>query len=210
MASPESRARTRLGHLLTKIASGAPAPASGSAAAAVVAAAAALLQKVAVRSEGRWSGAAAAHQRAEAMRLRAEELVELDSLAFLEFMAAIRSGGDVEDARARTIEVPDEIRALATEVAKLARELERRGNPNLHADSVAAGILARAAAETAAMLVDVNVKGGSSARARPPAAPVPSGGRRRARAQSSGTARPSRPRTSRGSRSAGAGRRSGS
>jgi len=38
LATPESRARQRLGYLLGKIASGEPAPASGSAAATVVAA----------------------------------------------------------------------------------------------------------------------------------------------------------------------------
>src|SRR5207253_3408439 len=78
LSSPETRARARLGHLLSEIASNAPAPASGSAAAAVVATAAALLQKVALRSPA-WPEAAAAHSRAEALRLRAEELIELDS-----------------------------------------------------------------------------------------------------------------------------------
>ena len=76
MAPIDPRARARLGYLLSKIASGAPAPASGSAAAAVVATSAALLQKVALRSQGRWNGAEDAHQRAEALRTRAEELIE--------------------------------------------------------------------------------------------------------------------------------------
>ncbi|TMD79035.1 MAG: cyclodeaminase/cyclohydrolase family protein [Chloroflexi bacterium] len=159
MASPDARARTRLGYLLSKIASGAPAPASGSAAAAVVATAAALLQKVAIRSP-KWSGAEGAHSRAEALRLRAEELIELDSLAYLAFVEAVRSGHGVEAARQKTIDEPTEIAGSAAEVLRLAHELETNGNPNLRADAAAAAILARAAAATAEMLVQVNESAG--------------------------------------------------
>src|SRR5207302_4297182 len=80
----KSPVRARLDHLLTEVASAAPAPASGSAAAAVVATAAALLQKVALRSKSRWTGATDAHDRAQAIMVRAEELIELDTLAFPE------------------------------------------------------------------------------------------------------------------------------
>jgi formiminotetrahydrofolate cyclodeaminase len=200
-ATTESLARRRLSYLLNKIASGEPAPASGSAAAAVVATAAALLQKVAIRTKS-WPGAGAAHARAEALRLRAEELIELDSLAFLDFVAALRSGQDVEAARKRTIDVPKEIAGAAAAVVDLAHELELKGNPNLRADAVAASILAQAAGTTAAMLVQVNE---SPARR---GAPGPAGGRGRAPARSPGSDRPSRPRTSRAVRSAGASPRS--
>ncbi|TMC37664.1 MAG: hypothetical protein E6J28_07400 [Chloroflexi bacterium] len=204
MASPESQARLRLGYLLSKIASGAPAPASGSAAAAVVATAAALLQKVAIRSQ-RWPGSGATHSRAEALRLRAEELVELDSIAYLTFVDAVRSGSEVEAARARIIEVPREIAAAAAEVAGLARDLEANGNRNLKADAQAAAILARAAARTAEMLVRVNES------ARPRAARGPAGDRGRAPARSRGSDRQSPPRTARDDRSArSADRRQGS
>ncbi len=206
MATAETRARTRLSYLLKKIASGAPAPASGSAAAAVVATAAALLQKVALRSGKRWSGAAAAHDRAEALRLRAEELIELDSLAYLEFVEAVRAGSSVELARKKTIDVPMEIASLATEVVDLAHTLESEGNPNLRADAAAAAILAQAAATTAAMLVTVNVTAGASASAGPRGAPGPEGDLGRVQARSPDSDRRSRPRTARGGRSAAAAR----
>jgi formiminotetrahydrofolate cyclodeaminase len=106
----------RFGRLLEALASAEPAPASGSAAAAVVAVSAALLQKVALRSPT-WSGAARAHSRAEALRLRAEELIELDSIAFLHYLDAIKSGDGVEAARQKTVDVPREIASRAAEVA---------------------------------------------------------------------------------------------
>lgn len=183
MATPESRARTRLSYLLSKIASGAPAPASGSAAAAVVATAAALLQKVAIRTKS-WPGAEAAHSRAEALRLRAEELIELDSLSYLAFVEAVRSGDGIEAARRKTIEVPREIAASAAEVVALARDLEANGNPNLRADAAAAAILAQAAGTTAEMLVEVNESAGR------PGAPGRGDGPGRAPARSRGSGRP--------------------
>jgi len=182
LATTDSQARKRFAYLLKKIASEAPAPASGSAVAAVVATSAALLQKVALRSEELWSGAAGAHARAAAMRARAEELVELDSLAYLEFMEAMRAGHNVETARQKTIDIPMEIASLAAEVVALAHVLESNGNPNLKADAAAAAILAQAAATTAAMLVTVNVSAGR------PGFPGPGGGRGRAPARSPGFA----------------------
>ncbi len=224
MATPESRARQRLSYLLGKIASGAPAPASGSAAAAVVAASAALLQKVAIRSD-KWSGAESAHQQAEDLRLRAEELIELDSVSFLEFVAAQRSGTNVASAREKTIDTPLEIARAGASVVELARLLEKNGNRNLMADSVAASILARAAVATAAMLVEVNlvsssedvrlaevrrlVRAVSESDGRP-AAPGRAGDSGRGRARSGDTDRQSGPRTSRGGPSGHAGGRPGS
>jgi len=213
VTTPEPHPGADLGALLTRMASAAPAPASGSAAAAVVATSAALLQKVARRSETRWAGATAAHRRAEALRLRAEELTELDSQAYLDFVEASRSGRDVDAARQKTIDVPIEIASVAAEVLALARDLESNGNPKLRADAAAAAIFAEAAQKAAAMLILVNViDGGGPASGSPPrpAAPGPADGRDRARARSRGSDRPSRPRTARGARSGSAARRPGS
>src|SRR2546430_15100 len=146
--------------------------------------AAALLQRVALRSPA-WPEAAAAHSRAEALRLRAEELIELDSLAFLAFLEAVRSGGDVEAARQQTIDVPTEIARSAAEVVRLAHDLESKGNPNLRADATAAAILAEAAARTAEMLVRVNESAG------PRAARVRAGGPGRAPGRSRDSGPPS-------------------
>jgi formiminotetrahydrofolate cyclodeaminase len=70
----------------------------------------------------------------------------------------VRSGRDVDAARERTIEVPLDIVRSAAEVVGLADQLASHGNPNLRADAVVAAILATAAAESAAMLIAVNVE----------------------------------------------------
>ncbi len=142
--------------LIVGLASSAPAPASGSATAAVVAAAAALLQKVARLSTKQWPEASEAHTRAERLRLRSEELIQEDSLAYLAFVGAVRTGEDVARARARTIEIPLEIVRAAAEVAELAEQSASSGNPKLRPDAVVAAMLAGAAAESAAYLVGVN------------------------------------------------------
>jgi methenyltetrahydrofolate cyclohydrolase len=146
-----------LGYLLSKIASGAPAPASGSATAAVVAVAAALLQKVTKLSGKQWPEAAEMHGRAERLRLQSEELIEQDSIAYLDYVEAVRSGQGVAGAQARTIQIPLEIARAAAEVAALAEQSASLGNPKLRADAVVAAMLASAATEAAAYLVAVNV-----------------------------------------------------
>jgi formiminotetrahydrofolate cyclodeaminase len=192
-----------LGHLLSKIASAEPAPASGSAAAAVVAAAAALVQKVAKLSAKQWPQAAEIDGRAERLRLSAEELVTEDSIAYLAYLKAVRSGRDVSSAQARTVAVPLEIVRVAAEVAALAEQSASSGNPRLRADAVVAAMLASAAAEAAAFLIAVNLDdaadarleeaqrlaGEASARLRSPGAPGSSGGPGRGRARSSGNRR---------------------
>jgi formiminotetrahydrofolate cyclodeaminase len=146
-----------LSYLLSKIASAEPAPASGSAAAAVVATAAALVQKVARLSGKRWPEASDVHARAEELRLHAEELIERDSVAYLAFVEAVRSGQNVAAAEGQTIEVPLEIVRAAAEVAALAERSASSGNPKLRPDAVVAAMLASAAAEAAAFLVAVNL-----------------------------------------------------
>jgi formiminotetrahydrofolate cyclodeaminase len=155
----------RLGDLLSKIASPAPAPASGSAIAAVLAAAAALVQKVTKLSGKQWPEAAEMHERAERLRLQSEDLIEQDSLAYLDFVEAVRSRRGVAGAQARTIQIPLEIVRAAAEVAALAEQSASLGNPKLRADAVVAAMLAGAAAEAAAYLVAINI--GETADVRP-------------------------------------------
>jgi formiminotetrahydrofolate cyclodeaminase len=97
------------------------------------------------------------HERAERLRLQSEDLIEQDSLAYLDFVEAVRSGEGVAGAQARTIQVPLEIVRAAAEVAALAEQSASLGNPKLRADAVVAAMLASAAAEAAAYLVGVNV-----------------------------------------------------
>jgi formiminotetrahydrofolate cyclodeaminase len=96
-------------------------------------------------------------ERAERLRLYSEELIEKDSLAFLAYLEAVRSGQDVAGAQATTIEIPLEIVRAAAEVAALAEQSASHGNQKLRADAVVAAMLASAAAEAAAFLVAVNL-----------------------------------------------------
>jgi methenyltetrahydrofolate cyclohydrolase len=146
------------------------------------------------------------HERAERLRLQSEELIEQDSLAYLDFVEAVRSGRGVPGAQARTIQIPLEIVRAAAEVAALAEQSASLGNPKLRADAVVAAMLAAAAAEAAAYLVAVNLNeaadggrmgetadarldearrlaGEASARLRPPGARGSAGGPGRGRAR---------------------------
>lgn len=195
----------RLGRLLEAIASKEPAPASGSASAAVVATAAALLEKCARLSARTWDGSAEAHGLAHSLRLHAEELVEKDVQAYLGYVAATRSGAGLASALSMTVDVPLEIVRAAAGASELADRLAAHGNPRLRADAVAAAILAGAAAQTATMLIRVNLPPASrdrrlvearrlaraaSERARRLDAPARPGGRDRAPGRPADTHRP--------------------
>ena len=123
----------------------------------MVAAAAALLEKSARLSGKQWDGAAAALERAHALRVQSFELIEEDAQAYLAFVDAVRSQQDVERAHARTVDVPLRMTRAAAEVADLAVQLANHGNPNLRADAVVAATLAAAAAESGLTLIAVNV-----------------------------------------------------
>jgi formiminotetrahydrofolate cyclodeaminase len=152
--------------LLEKIASREPAPASGSACGAVVAAAAALVEKSANLSTKQWDGAARALEQARALRLASFELIEEDAQAYLEFVEVVRAAKGLERAQsqeavavahARTIDVPLRMTRAAADVAELAVQLAQHGNPNLRADAVVGATLAAAAAESGALLIEVNL-----------------------------------------------------
>lgn len=141
-------------------------PAGGSATAAAVAMAAALLEKAAVLSLTHWSGAAGAGERAHRLRLRAEELLEEDAHAYLDFVEALRAAkGMSGEARARavrpahskTVEVPLAIVRSGAEVVDIAAMLAAHGNHNLRADAIVAATLAAAAADAGAGLMAVNL-----------------------------------------------------
>ena len=169
----------------------------------MAATAAALVQKVARLSGKQWADAAQVHERAERLRLHSEELIEKDSLAYLAYVDAVRSGVDVDRAEAATIEIPLEIVRAAAEVAALAERSAASGNPKLFADAVVAAMLASAAAQSAAFLVAVNLDDSkdarvkearrlaleASARLRSPAARGSAGGPGRGRARSADSRR---------------------
>ena len=155
-------------------------------------------------STKQWPEAGEVHTRAERLRLRAEELIGEDSLAYLAFMEAMHTGVGVASAQARTIEIPLEIVRAAAEVAEMAERASSLGNQKLRADAVVAAMLAAAAAESAAYLVGVNLgetadvrldearrlASEASARLRSRGARGSSSGPGRGRARSAGSRRP--------------------
>jgi formiminotetrahydrofolate cyclodeaminase len=111
-------------------------------------------------------GDGAVAERADELRAAAAPLADADAAAYEAFLAATRRPRDepgraeaVERTRAETIAVPVVIADVAGEVAGLAADLVRNGNPSLRSDAAAAVHLAAGAAATAAELLAANVKG---------------------------------------------------
>jgi formiminotetrahydrofolate cyclodeaminase len=139
------------GELLDRIGERTPAPASGSVAAFACALAAALVELVA-----RFSEDDAALARALELRARLLVLADDDAAAYADFM---RTRSD--DDRARTIAVPLAVAEAATETAEIAERLAEHGRPSTAGDALVAAELARAAARSATLLVELNRDNGS-------------------------------------------------
>ena len=136
----------RVGEFLAALGERTPAPASGSAAALTGAFAAALVELAA-----RFADDEAAITRAKALSTRLTQLADEDAAAYTTFMET-RS----EEARRRTIEVPEEIAAKADEVERLARHVRAQLTSSVAGDAEAAEELARAAARVARRLAELN------------------------------------------------------
>ncbi|MGH8990541.1 MAG: cyclodeaminase/cyclohydrolase family protein [Acidimicrobiia bacterium] len=160
-----------LSRFLELVASDQPTPsggsvAAGSAAATTVALAAALVAMVGRLSGKQLDEAPAIVAGAESLLRRALALADEDATAYGEVRAAYARPKEADpDGRRRQIrqaferatEVPLEITHLASETAAAASRLLQDGNPNLEGDAVTAVLLARAAAQAAATLVELNV-----------------------------------------------------
>ena len=139
-------AHVSIAQFLAAVGDRTPAPASGAALAVTAALAAALVELTA-----RFSDDADALAEAERRRLRALELADEDAEAYAAYLRERTA-----DTHERTIAVPQEIAETAAAVAQLAERLEREGNPRLTGDAIAARLLAGAAEEGAARLVELN------------------------------------------------------
>jgi formiminotetrahydrofolate cyclodeaminase len=136
----------RVGAFLEALGARTPAPASGAAAALTGAFAAALVELAA-----RFADDEAVVTRARALSSRLTQLAEEDGAAYTAFM---ESRG--EEARRRTIEVPNEIAANAGEVEQLARKVRAQLTSSVAGDAEAAEELARAAGRVARRLAELN------------------------------------------------------
>lgn len=115
------------------------------------------MEKSARLSQKHWDAAAGALERAQALRAESFGLIEEDAQAYLAFVEAVRSQQGIDAAHARTVDVPLRMIRAAAEVAELAVQLARHGNPNLRADAVVGATLAAAAAESGLILIEVNL-----------------------------------------------------
>ena len=136
----------RIGEFLVALGERTPAPASGAAAALTGAFAASLVELAA-----RFAVDEAAVTRAKVLSTRLTQLADEDAAAYAEFMET-RS----EEARRRTIDVPEEIAANADEVERLAGQVGAQLTSSVAGDAEAAGELARAAARVARGLAELN------------------------------------------------------
>ncbi len=157
------------GRLLELVASEEPTPAGGSAAAAVAALAAALVAKVGRLSIKQLDDAPAIVAEADSLLRQSLALADEDARVYGEVRSAYALPKDVDpegrrrrirEALERATDVPLEITHVASEAAVLASRLVQHGNPNLEGDAVTAVLLARAAAQGSATLVEINVRMG--------------------------------------------------
>ena len=152
--------------LLDEIAAEGRTPGGGSAAALVTAIAAGLLAKVARSSRETWPEAVGIAAQADCLRDRATPLAQADAEYYEAALQARAETGAEEGERrdfalgrayAKAAEPPLQIARAANDVAQLAIEIARSGNPALRADAVTAALLAAGAASSAAELVAVNL-----------------------------------------------------
>jgi formiminotetrahydrofolate cyclodeaminase len=136
----------RVGEFLAALGERTPAPASGAATAVTAAFAAGLVELAA-----RYAGDEATVTRAKALATRLVQLADEDAEAYTTF---IESGSD--EARRRTIEVPEEIAKHADEVERLARQVGAELTSSVVGDAEAAAELAVAAARVARRLAELN------------------------------------------------------
>jgi methenyltetrahydrofolate cyclohydrolase len=108
-----------------------------------------------------------AFARAGRLRARALELATIELHAYEPVLEALRLPREdpdrarrVEEARAAASEPPLEVARVAAEVAELAADLAHAGNQNLAGDAIAGALLAEAAAQAAARLVEINLTDG--------------------------------------------------
>jgi formiminotetrahydrofolate cyclodeaminase len=146
-ASPRvALSELQVGEFLAALGERTPAPASGAATALTAALAASLVELAA-----RFAGEEAVVTRAKALSTRLTQLADEDAEAYTAFMET-----KTEDARRRTIEVPEEIAANADEVARLAADVSARLTSSVAGDAEAAAELAHAAARIARRLAELN------------------------------------------------------
>jgi formiminotetrahydrofolate cyclodeaminase len=155
----------RLAYLLEQLPAGGPVPGAGAVAALSAALGAALVGMVA-RGSPAWSDGRAAAAQADALRRRLAPLSGENAEAYARALASLALPATVDpDERNRAIvdalgdaaDVPLRVAEAAADVAILAGEAGRCGEPALRPDATVAAVLASGAVRAAAHLIDVNL-----------------------------------------------------
>jgi formiminotetrahydrofolate cyclodeaminase len=145
--------------LLTRVASANRTPAAGSAAAAAAGLAAALVIKAARRSRDVWPDAGGTIAQASVLTSRMLAISEDLESAYEIAMQSLADGDS--DRIAATLppaaQAPLELARAASDTAALALEASQRCDQGHHADMVVAAMLAAAAANAGAHLVEINL-----------------------------------------------------
>ena len=166
MGSSESYSTHTLREFLAALAADTPAPGGGAAVAVASAFAAALVEMAAELSRDHDAGnrMPELRERAAAARREAARLADEDTLAYGRVIDAQRLPARdpsrqerVAGSLSEAADVPLAIAQEAADLAELAAEVAAAGNPNLRGDALAAALLAEAAAQAAARLVEINL-----------------------------------------------------
>jgi len=134
---------------LDAVAARTAAPGGGAVAATTAAAAAALVAMAA-----RFNNDDPLATTVDGLRADLLRLADADAAAYAEYLTA--KGPQRKSALQKATDVPSDIAAAATRVADLAHDLVANCNPRLLGDARVAELLARAAAEAATVLVEIN------------------------------------------------------
>jgi formiminotetrahydrofolate cyclodeaminase len=170
--SSEAFADQSLHDLLDAVAAQQPAPGGGCTAAWAGAFGAGLVEMAASFTLARPKYAGVHHRMADVrrdakvLRKRLLELAQADAEVYEPVIAAMRlperhplRERKLEDARSKAAEVPLATAEAAAEVAEHAAEAARVGNTHLTGDAITGALLAEAACQSAARLVEINLVG---------------------------------------------------
>ena len=157
-----------VGQFLAALSAPTPDPGGGAVAALAVSLAASLCAMTASLSARQLTGpgpdAASLARQAAQLRDEAAPLAQADADGYRAVLAAKRAGDGLatQAALSAASDVPVRVAEIAVAVAGIAATVAASGNPAVRGDAAAAALLASAGAQSAALLVQINLAGAAS------------------------------------------------
>ena len=154
-----------VGQFLAALSAPTPDPGGGAVAALAVSLAASLCAMTASLSARQLTGpgpdAASLARQAAQLRDEAAPLAQADADGYRAVLAAQRAGDGLatQAALSAASDVPVRVAEIAVAVAGIAATVAASGNPAVRGDAAAAALLASAGAQSAALLVQINLAG---------------------------------------------------